>query len=87
MTGTIFARALVTQPAVLLADEPTGNLDSTSSREILDVFTSLNAEGRTVVMITHENDVAARARRTIRLRDGGILEDIRTGPRTVVAVA
>jgi putative ABC transport system ATP-binding protein len=76
------ARALVTAPAVVLADEPTGNLDTTSSAEILDVFTSLNEEGRTIVIITHEDEIAARARRVIRLRDGAILDDVRT--RTVV---
>ena len=74
------ARALVTEPAMVLADEPTGNLDTTSAREILDVFTSLNAEGRTIVMITHEDEVAARARRIVRLRDGAILDDVRVAP-------
>ena len=74
------ARALVTEPALLLADEPTGNLDTASSQEILDVFTSLNGEGRTVIMITHEDEVAARARRIVRLRDGAILEDVRVAP-------
>jgi putative ABC transport system ATP-binding protein len=80
------ARALVTNPAVVLADEPTGNLDSRSSADVLDVFTSLNAEGRTVILITHENDVAARARRVVRLRDGQIVEDQRQVP-AVEAVA
>ena len=78
------ARALVTAPSLLLADEPTGNLDTTSSREILEVFDSLNAEGRTVVIITHEEEVAAHARRIVRLRDGAILEDVRTRPRLEV---
>jgi putative ABC transport system ATP-binding protein len=78
------ARALVTEPAVLLADEPTGNLDSASSQEILGVFDSLNREGRTVVMITHEDEVAAHARRIIRLRDGAIFEDIRLSPPAFV---
>jgi putative ABC transport system ATP-binding protein len=69
------ARAIVTNPALVLADEPTGNLDSHSTAEVLDLFGDLNAEGRTVVLITHEEDVAARARRVIRLADGQIVED------------
>jgi putative ABC transport system ATP-binding protein len=71
------ARAIVTNPAIVLADEPTGNLDSHSTAEVLDVFERLNQAGRTVVMITHEEDVAARARRTIRLGDGEIVSDER----------
>jgi putative ABC transport system ATP-binding protein len=69
------ARAIVTNPAIVLADEPTGNLDSHSTADILAIFERLNAEGRTVVLITHEPDVAARARRVIRLGDGGVLSD------------
>jgi putative ABC transport system ATP-binding protein len=69
------ARAIVTDPAIVLADEPTGNLDSHSTEEILGVFARLNAEGRTVVLITHEADVAARARRIVRLGDGQVLSD------------
>ena len=80
------ARALVTEPAVILADEPTGNLDSASSQEIMDVFEGLNAEGRTVVMITHEEEIARHARRIIRLRDGAIFEDVRSRP-AVIALA
>jgi putative ABC transport system ATP-binding protein len=72
------ARAIVTNPAIVLADEPTGNLDSHSTQEVLDVFARLNDAGRTVVMITHEDDVAARARRVIRLGDGEVLSDVRT---------
>jgi putative ABC transport system ATP-binding protein len=69
------ARAIVTNPAIVLADEPTGNLDSRSTADILAIFERLNAEGRTVVIITHEPDVAARARRVIRLGDGRVLSD------------
>ena len=64
------ARALVQNPAVLLADEPTGNLDSRSTREILKLFEELHREGRTIVLVTHEEEVGARAGRTIWLRDG-----------------
>jgi putative ABC transport system ATP-binding protein len=64
------ARALVTEPAMLLADEPTGNLDSTATADLLDLFTQLHAQGRTLVLITHERDVAARAGRAIQIRDG-----------------
>jgi putative ABC transport system ATP-binding protein len=71
------ARAIVTNPPLILADEPTGNLDSHSTSEVLDVFSELNRDGRTVVLITHEDDVAARARRVISLRDGEITEDRR----------
>jgi putative ABC transport system ATP-binding protein len=73
------ARAIVTNPSLVLADEPTGNLDSRSTRDVLAIFERLNAEGRTVVLITHEDEVAARARRVIRLADGRILSDERTG--------
>jgi putative ABC transport system ATP-binding protein len=64
------ARALVTDPSLILADEPTGNLDSRSSDDVLALFEELHAAGRTIVLITHEADVAARARRTLHLRDG-----------------
>ncbi len=74
------ARAIATSPALLLADEPTGNLDSTSTREVLDVFENMNEQGRTVVMITHEDEVAERARRVIRLRDGEMIDDRRVRP-------
>ncbi|MFB6723225.1 ABC transporter ATP-binding protein [Kribbella sp. NPDC056345] len=69
------ARALATGPRILLADEPTGNLDAHSTDEVLGMFDELNAEGRTVVVITHENDVAARARRLIQVADGRIVVD------------
>jgi putative ABC transport system ATP-binding protein len=71
------ARAIVTNPSIVLADEPTGNLDSHSTEEILAIFRRLNDEGRTVVLITHESDVAACARRVIRLADGRVLSDER----------
>ena len=79
------ARAIVTDPAIVLADEPTGNLDSHSTEEILRVFARLNAEGRTVVLITHESDVAARARRVVRLADGRVLSDQPAGSREEAA--
>ena len=69
------ARAIVTDPALVLADEPTGNLDSASTRDVLSVFDRLNAAGRTVVVITHEPDVAAHAHRVIRVADGMIVAD------------
>jgi putative ABC transport system ATP-binding protein len=72
------ARAIVTNPSLILADEPTGNLDSHSSEEVLGIFARLNEEGRTVVLITHEPDVAGQAKRVIRLSDGEIVEDARS---------
>ena len=69
------ARALVTDPAILLADEPTGNLDSRTSEEIIGIFQELNDAGKTVVLITHEPDIAAHAKRVIYLRDGLIWRD------------
>ena len=69
------ARALGTRPAMILADEPTGNLDSESSREVLEIFSRLNDRGRTIVLITHEDDVAAYAKRVVRLRDGAVVSD------------
>lgn len=69
------ARALVGEPDLLLADEPTGNLDSRSTREVLGLLDELHAQGRTVVLITHEQEVAARARRTVRVRDGLVVSD------------
>jgi len=69
------ARALVNRPSILLADEPTGNLDSATSAEIMRVFETLHVEGQTVIMVTHEADIAAHAARTVVLRDGGVHSD------------
>ena len=69
------ARALVNQPSILLADEPTGNLDSVTSDEIMEVFAALHGAGQTVIMVTHEPDIAARAQRRIVLRDGQVESD------------
>ncbi len=69
------ARALVTQPAILLADEPTGNLDSRTSVDVMTLFQELNDQGITVIMVTHEPDIARYARRVVELRDGHIVRD------------
>jgi putative ABC transport system ATP-binding protein len=74
------ARAIVTQPALVLADEPTGALDTVTSQEIMTMFSRLNAEGRTIVVITHEEEIAAYAKRHVRLRDGLIIDDLRLAP-------
>jgi putative ABC transport system ATP-binding protein len=71
------ARALVNRPAILLADEPTGNLDSATSEEIMRVFEELAGAGQTVIMVTHEPDIASHARRVVVLRDGRISSDER----------
>lgn len=73
------ARALVTRPDILLADEPTGNIDSRSGAEILDILEGLNSEGKTLILVTHDTAVAARTRRTVKLRDGEIVEDRTNG--------
>jgi len=74
------ARAIVTEPAIVLGDEPTGNLDSVSGTEVMQIFSRLNAAGRTIVMITHEADIAEYAKRVIHLVDGRIDLDRRTTP-------
>lgn len=72
------ARALVTEPAIILADEPTGNLDSRTTSEILDVFDQLHDDGRTIIMVTHEEEVAQRTQRILQMRDGQIVNDTLT---------
>ncbi|MDK2867186.1 MAG: putative transport system ATP-binding protein [Clostridiales bacterium] len=74
------ARALVNQPAIILADEPTGNLDSHSTEEIMAIFKALNSEGATIILVTHEADIAAMANRVITFRDGEIIDDYRNAP-------
>jgi len=71
------ARSLVNDPQLILADEPTGNLDSITSEEIMTMLQQLNREGKTIIMVTHENDIAAWARRVVRLRDGRVESDER----------
>lgn len=69
------ARALVNNPAIIMADEPTGNLDTKSSYEIMDIFKAMNESGKTVVMVTHEPDIAAQTKRILTMRDGKIVSD------------
>ena len=80
------ARALVTNPAILLADEPTGNLDSRTSEEIMGIFQQLNDEGKTIVLITHEPDIAQHAKRIVAMRDGLIQKDERIQQRRAGSV-
>ncbi len=77
------ARALVNRPRLILADEPTGNLDSVTSEEIMVLFSELNAEGISIILVTHESDIAAHASRQIRFLDGRIVQDERTESSTV----
>ena len=81
------ARSLVNEPAILLADEPTGNLDSRTSEEVMAIFQALNDEGKTVVLITHEPDIAQFARRIVTFRDGKVLSDVAVTDRKRAAVA
>jgi putative ABC transport system ATP-binding protein len=81
------ARALVTDPAILLADEPTGNLDSRTSEEVMAIVQALNDEGKTIILITHEPDMARFARRIVTMRDGRILSDEPVAGRRVLAAA
>jgi putative ABC transport system ATP-binding protein len=69
------ARALVNNPSIILADEPTGNLDSKTSHEIMDIFNKIHADGNSVVLVTHEDDISKFAHRIIRLRDGVLESD------------
>jgi len=79
------ARALVNDPALLLADEPTGNLDSQTSDEVMDIFVGLNRDGQTIVLVTHENEIAEYAKRQVHLRDGVIEKDFLNEPSGVLA--
>src|SRR5207302_101171 len=81
------ARSLVNDPHVILADEPTGNLDSRTSAEIMQMLVELNRAGKTIIMVTHETEIAAHARRVVRLRDGRVESDTRNDTRTVVELA
>jgi putative ABC transport system ATP-binding protein len=75
------ARALVNNPSILLADEPTGNLDSKTGEEIMALFERLHGGGNTIVLVTHEADIAAHAHRTIHIRDGNVEKDVRSGSK------
>jgi putative ABC transport system ATP-binding protein len=79
------ARALVNNPSIILADEPTGNLDSKTSRDIMNIFSKIQAEGNTVILVTHEEDIAAYAHRIVRLRDGVIESDVMKKQDSVLA--
>ena len=78
------ARALVNEPSLLLADEPTGNLDSQTSAEIMGLFEKLHEEGQTILLVTHEHDIAAHARRVVTLRDGVVSDDVLRDAHAVV---
>lgn len=80
------ARALVNNPSVLVADEPTGSLDTASGQDIMSLFDELHVSGRTIVMVTHESDIAARASRIVTLRDGQVISDDQTAVKSPEAV-
>lgn len=80
------ARALVNNPSIILADEPTGNLDTKTSYEIMRIFEEISAGGNTIIIVTHEEDIAKHARRIVRLRDGLIETDVQNEPTKMVAV-
>ena len=81
------ARAILNHPSILMADEPTGNLDSTTSHEIMEIFKKLHADGQTVLIVTHENDIAAYCKRVVRLKDGRVLSDLPTAQDVAGRVA
>jgi putative ABC transport system ATP-binding protein len=80
------ARALCSEPSILLADEPTGNLDSTTAADIMALFDTLHAEGQTLIVVTHEPDIAAHCRRSVRLADGRVLSDVVNDKRETAGV-
>ena len=80
------ARALVTQPSILLADEPTGNLDSQTSKNIMSLFDQLHSEGQTIIVVTHEDEIARHCHRVVRLSDGKIVSDLLTNNSVGISV-
>jgi putative ABC transport system ATP-binding protein len=73
MQRTAIARALINEPSLILADEPTGNLDSRTTEEVMELIVELNKEGNTVIIVTHEDDIGQRAKRIVRMKDGRII--------------
>jgi ABC-type lipoprotein export system ATPase subunit len=86
MQRVAIARALINDPLLILADEPTGNLDTRSSREIMGLLVQLHERGRTILMVTHEKDIAAYAERVIRFQDGHIIADEQNGSLRKLAI-
>ena len=84
MTSSTSTRALVNDPSILLADEPTGNLDTATSTDIMNLFDELHGQGNTVILVTHEPDIAAHADRKIVLRDGKVLTDVKEEAKAAV---